>query len=89
MAVLDLKRKLATQSCIASVFGHKFVSKNGAIQDFTGVQIHCACQHFQSLQHVHVVFVFFSLPSSSSSSSSSGNKNGKNGRGQAIFGFLS
>ena len=41
------------------VFGSKFVSKNGAIQNFTGAQMHCACQHFQTLQHVRVVFGFF------------------------------
>ena len=36
------------------------MSKNGAIQDFTGAQIQCACQHFQTLQRVRVVFGFFS-----------------------------
>ena len=41
------------------VFEPKFVSKNGATQDFTSVQIHCACQHFRTLQHVRVVFGFF------------------------------
>ena len=34
-------------------------------RDFNGVQIHCACQHFQSLQHVRVVFGFFSPPGAS------------------------
>ena len=59
VVALDLKKKLAT-ILHRLVFGHKFVSKNGAIQDSIGVQIHCACQHFQSLQHVRVAFgVFF------------------------------
>ena len=44
------------------VFGHNFVSKNGAIQDFTGVPTRCACQPFEPLQHVRVVFDFFSPP---------------------------
>ena len=50
------------------------VSKNQAIQDFTGFQIHCACQHIQGLKHVHVTFGGFlplRLPGGSSGTSSS------------------
>ena len=30
------------------LFGSKFGSKNGAIQDFSAAQTYCACQHFQT-----------------------------------------
>ena len=52
---LDLK-KACDEILHRFLFGSKFGSKNGAIQDFTAAQIHCTCQHFQTLQHVRVVF---------------------------------
>ena len=62
---LDLKKKACDDFLHRLVFGHRFVSKNVAIQDFTGVQTHCACQHFQTLPHVRVVFGFFFPPRAS------------------------
>ena len=51
---LTLGLKRATNSCTASFLDTATVSKNEAMQDFTGLQIHCSCQHFQGLKHVRV-----------------------------------
>ena len=53
---LGLEKKRATNSCTASFLDTATVSKNEAMQDFTVLQIHCSCQHFQGLKHVRVAF---------------------------------